>query len=286
MKMDFSLELPELHIGQGWNTNFIQELEIRISPRFLAYKPNLEINIETSNYRLKTATSMAELLAVFKLRYDNFLAKSDANREIKYDVDEYDHLCDHLIIQDKTSEEIVGTYRIFCSKFITSFYSQDEFEMSEFISQDCEKIELGRACIEVHHRNGNVIDLLWKGIMNYMQRTNSRYLFGCTSVYFTEPEKALSLYRLMEQKGWISQEFNIKPTLKHNMNLESLTCNELDNSVAIKDYIPPLLKSYITAGAKIHGYPALDRELECVDFLTILDIFEMSSMFKRRYMRS
>ena len=286
MKMDLNFELPELQITQGWDTNFIQELEIRLSPRFLTYRPNLRINIETSNYHLKTATTMTELLAVFKLRYDNFLAKTDTSAETKYDVDEYDHLCDHLIIQDKTSEEIVGTYRVFCSKFITSFYSQDEFEMSEFLSQNCEKIELGRACIEVHHRNGNVIDLLWKGIMKYMHSTSSRYLFGCTSVYFTEPEKALSLYRAMEQKGWISQQFNIEPTLKHNMNLDSLTCDALDNNVTINNYIPPLLKSYITAGAKIHGYPALDRDLECVDFLTILDIFEMSSMFKRRYMRS
>ena len=48
-----------------------------------------------------------------------------------------------------------------------------------------------------------------------------------------------------------------------------------------EELIPPLLKSYLKAGSKVCGEPALDRKFRCVDFLTILDVKLLSNSFQR-----
>jgi putative hemolysin len=47
--------------------------------------------------------------------------------------------------------------------------------------------------------------------------------------------------------------------------------------------IPALIQSYILAGAKFYGEPALDEEFGCFDFFMMLKVSEMSRLFRRRY---
>ncbi|NLO44190.1 MAG: hypothetical protein GX106_04435 [Candidatus Cloacimonetes bacterium] len=70
---------------------------------------------------------------------------------------------------------------------------------------------------------------------------------------------------------------NIRPRSKYRLPLSK---NELlrspvltieDFKEQMKDRIPSLLMSYLNVGAKVYGSPALDREFQCIDFLTLLD---------------
>jgi putative hemolysin len=51
-----------------------------------------------------------------------------------------------------------------------------------------------------------------------------------------------------------------------------------------KAFIPPLLASYMKAGARVGEYPALDRAFECIDYFTLLRIKDLNPLFERRYM--
>jgi putative hemolysin len=55
--------------------------------------------------------------------------------------------------------------------------------------------------------------------------------------------------------------------------------------IEAKGLIPPLLRSYFSAGSKVYGQPALDVEFKCIDFITILDMEQISSSYKRRYFK-
>ena len=267
--------------SKDYMSDFLETWSIRLSPRFMTYIPHQEIFVETKNYVLKTATSTDELVSVFRLRYLNFLETVEDNNET-YDIDEFDHVCDHLIIKDRESNEVVGTYRILCSLYTDSFYSEGEFQITDFLNVKGVKLELGRACIDSNHRNGHVIDLLWKGIAKYTNVTDADYLFGCSSVKTVDIQTSFDLYRYLYEKDKCSDEFKVIPNLNYRMDFS----NCIDGSVIeVKDMIPPLLRSYLTAGAKIYGKPALDIEFECIDFLTILKIDDLSTLFKRRYFK-
>ena len=49
--------------------------------------------------------------------------------------------------------------------------------------------------------------------------------------------------------------------------------------------IPSLLRSYISAGAKVYGAPARDLEFQCIDFFTILNLEELNSSYEKRYFK-
>jgi putative hemolysin len=245
------------------------------------YNPNHEIFVETKNYTLKTAKSSRELINVFRLRHENFLDDIKDNTET-YDLDEFDDICDHLIIKCNETDEVIGTYRIICSLYSDKFYSQAEFGMEDFLATDGVKLELGRACISREHRNGSVIDLLWKGIALYAKLTEARYLFGCSSVYTVRPQMALNVVNYLKDKEKHSTEWDIKPTSKYDMNYDNCTEEAVFD---VKGMIPSLLMSYMTAGAKVHGMPALDKDFECCDYMTILDLENISRLFQKRYFK-
>ena len=50
-----------------------------------------------------------------------------------------------------------------------------------------------------------------------------------------------------------------------------------------KKLLPPLLRSYLQAGSKVHGAPALDKDFQCIDLLTILDLRSVQGSYARRY---
>lgn len=269
---------------QGLNLNidiFPKGWDIILSPRFLTYSPFQELLIETPNYLLKTAKSTRELIEVFDLRYRCFLEDSAEENKVTdgLDVDEFDHICDHMIIECRKTNKIIGTYRLISSDRSDVFYSQGEFNLDKFLMQPGRKLELGRACIDIQHRNGNVIDLLWKGIATYIKKTETQYLFGCSSIHTTNQKLAWKIFDYMKHMEWIDNSMNIYPIGKFHFDRQESTFDLME----MKSHIPSLLRSYISAGAKIMAQPALDEDFHCVDYLTVLDMQNISRLYQKRY---
>jgi putative hemolysin len=241
------------------------------------FRPKIEINYEIGSFQLKTVTDSEELIEALKLRYQVFhvemIGKSKLNG---IDVDEFDFICDHLIIKDKRTRAIVGTYRMNCSLFSDSFYSANEFDIEKILKKPGIKLELGRACIQKDFRRGAVISLLWKGIALYMAKSNADVLFGCASVKTESPREAALLYRYFESQNCFRQEYFCPPKLKYSMPMIDLWIQSFGPLSAeeikeAQESIPSLCQAYLNAGACLGGEPAYDREYKCIDFLTIME---------------
>jgi putative hemolysin len=242
-------------------------------------EPFVHLEIRTPRYVLKTLDQTAELEEVLKMRTAIFAEEYGVTGlSESLDVDRFDLGCDHLIIKSTDSGEIVGAYRLLCSAFTSSFYSTTEFELTEFLESPGIKLELGRACIKKEHRKGAVISLLWKGIVQYSIETRAEYLFGCSSVKTTSYASVLEIQEGLMLSGRIGSEWKIEPTAPYRFREE-----EKDRPHCGLIEIPSLLRSYFSAGAKVYGEPALDRDFNCVDYLTILRLSELKSTFERRY---
>ena len=86
------------------------------------------------------------------------------------DQDHFDLFCDHLIVEDRTRREVVGTYRMQSGKTAVrkfGYYSEQEFDFSPYEPIRSQVLELGRASIDREHRTGEVLTLLWRGIAQY-----------------------------------------------------------------------------------------------------------------------
>ena len=97
---------------------------------------------------------------VFNLELGEGLAESHATG---FDVDPFDEFCDHLIVEELATGEIVGTYRLQAGPLAAAnlgYYSEREFDIAPYETFRCEMIELGRACVHAKHRNFNLLHLL------------------------------------------------------------------------------------------------------------------------------
>jgi putative hemolysin len=249
------------------------------------FRPKVSFAFDKGNYTVKTVENWTELEQVLRLRHDVFHREFLNKRlALGMDFDRYDSLGDHLVIVDKETGKIVGTYRLICSEFSKTFYSASEFHLDEFLASPGIKLEMSRACIHKEYRDGVVISLLWRGVVQYVQSVKADFLFGLASIRTMDPVEVGTIYQYLQDNGFLSSEFPISPVPAYQMP-GGMVVKESEKDKG-KALIPPLLNSYLRAGAKISGVPALDESFECVDFLTILRMRDISKLYDRRYAQS
>ena len=254
------------------------------------FKPKIELSFARGRYIVKTVRTPEELESCLRLRYEVFHVEyRKKTRKFGVDIDKLDFACDHLAIVDAKTARVVGTYRLNSSLFNNVFYSSSEFEMKQVLEIPGPKLEMGRACIDKRHRNGVVIALLWRGIAEYIQKTGTKVLLGCGSIKTTDIREAALVAHYMAEGGYQTDQFGVVPTKKFRMAglpkkmAELKSHPEKYSHEEAKKLVPALVKSYFSAGAKVCGEPALDTDFQCIDFLTVLLIDELSPLFKGKY---
>lgn len=255
------------------------------------FQPKVHIDINKGAYSIKTVTTPSELknaLAIRKKVFHYEFAKKTFS--FASDFDHFDNLGDHLAIVDNESGQIVGVYRILCSKFTDRFYSSSEYHIDQLLDQNGVKIELSRACIEKEHRNGQVLNLLWKGIAAYAQKTGAETLFGLSSVQSMDLDTIGQINSYFEENNLTDYSNEITPTAEFRIDdFESHASKFFKKSNPaskedIYDLIPPLFQLYLKAGAKVCSHPVIDTKMKCTDWFITLNFADMSPSFARRFL--
>jgi len=241
------------------------------------------ISIDLGKYQIRLTQSLAEREAACRLRFRVFNIELGEGLISSYstgmDQDQFDLFCDHLIVEDRSRGEIVGTYRMqsgVTAAHHLGYYSAQEFDFLPYESIRHEVLELGRASIDREHRSSEVLTLLWRGIAQYSQFYGLRYLIGCSSLTSQDPQAGWQMYWQLSD-FLVSPEFRTTPLARYELPPAS------DNAkVEVK--IPKLIKTYIAVGAKICGPPAWDREFGTIDFLTLLDLARLTPAARNRFL--
>jgi putative hemolysin len=246
------------------------------------YPLKKNVRLETALYVARLAVTDRERMAAFRLRFLVFNLEMQEGLESAYidgyDVDRYDEICDHLIVEEKTTGEIIGTYRIQMGDVALrhfGYYSEQEFDFAPFESMRDQIVELGRACIHRDHRSTEVLHLLWRGIARYALANGGRYMMGCCSLTSQDPEMGHAVYQSL-RSYMVPEELQTIPTASFLMPASVAPLVEVR--------APKLLRAYLTIGAKICGAPAIDREFKTIDFLTLLDLQMLHPRMATRFL--
>lgn len=222
-------------------------------------------------YAVRLARDRADLLAAQTLRFLVFNVELNEGLEASYatcrDADPFDEVCDHLVVEDRASGDIVGTYRLQTGAMAAAnrgFYSAGEFDFAPLAPLLPCTVELGRACVHSQHRNIAVIGLLWRQVIAYGRARGGRYLVGCSSLPTVDPAVGTAAYSQLMRTHLAPEPWRTRPMPAYECPLERMAVEPVR--------IPRLLAGYFSLGAKICGPPALDREFGTIDFLTVLDL--------------
>ena len=252
------------------------------------YKPKVVVFYENHHFIIKSVENAHELEQALNLRYEVFYREFlNKSARLQIDVDGFDFICDHLIIIDKNTDNVIGTYRLISSTFSDRFYSETEFDIDNIKIAKGNKLELGRACVHREFRTGAVINLLWRGVSEYMKKVESKYLFGCSSVHTTNVFDIGLVYKYFKKYNYSPDELRVYPNDEYRLKRFDLyldAIGDIDSQEdKVKRLIPTLLKSYIRMGSKVCGEPALDRKFRCADFFIILDLEQLNLSFVKKY---
>jgi putative hemolysin len=228
-------------------------------------------------YTLLLSTDSELVDAAQRLRHEVFTSEPGfdlAGSTDGRDADRFDEFCDHLLVREDESQEIVGCYRMLPPPGAIAaggLYTATEFDVSALDGIRPSMVEMGRAVVRHDHRNGGVVLLMWAGILAYLDRCGYDYVTGCVSVPVQgepgeTPGAGIRGVRDFVRRRHAS-EYVVRPY--RPVVLGGLGLDDIDPPSRVS--VPPLMRGYLRLGARVCGDPAHDPDFGVGDFPALLD---------------
>lgn len=235
-----------------------------------------------SRYRIELVQNQKTLREAQQLRYQVFaeeLGVQLPHADEGLDRDRYNPHCGHILVRDETSGNLVACTRVLGPEDAAAaggYYSQGEFEIGAILDLPGRTVEVGRTCVAAGYRNGTVIGLLWQGIGRLVKNHQIDYLFGCASVPLTpDPLYAHAVIRELLQRHQTENTPRVKP--RHELPpLESA-------ETGLTPRLPPLIRTYLSLGARACGEPCWDPLFQVADVFMLLSLRELAGNFVHHF---
>jgi len=241
-----------------------------------------------AEFEIKITTEPSEIEKAQRLRFEVFNVEVHKGLQSSYerglDIDQFDPFCEHLIVRERKSAAVVGTYRLLLgaqARKHIGFYSEREFDLTKIKRLNGELLELGRSCARKDFRDKALIPLMWDAIAQHVKKHGVRFLFGCGSLYTTDVNEVSALFSLLKSRYYASEHYRVAPV--DACGFEGLRDDvKIDDEQALFQKLPSLIKGYLRLGALVCGPPALDMEFGTADFFLLLDFSSLQVDFLRR----
>ena len=247
---------------------------------------------QAPRYTLLLSTDAALIDAAQRLRHDVFTSEpgfafsGDAHGAGR-DADRFDEHCDHLLVREDASGELVGCYRMLPPAGAAAaggLYTATEFDVRGLDALRPSLVEMGRAVVRADHRNGSVVLLMWAGILAYLDRCGYDYVTGCVSVPVIgsageAPGAQIRGVRdFVRRRHAAPSRYTVHPY--RPVTVDGKALDELDPPARVA--VPPLMRGYLRLGAQVCGEPAHDPDFGVGDFPALLDKRRADVRYLRR----
>jgi putative hemolysin len=273
-----TFSLSELSLSR----NFLHRKNIQ----FASPTPVIAPSVERGALVVSWAQHADEVKEAQRLRFSVFAQEMGAklNTQVMgHDVDLFDNYCEHLIVRDGLTQEVVGTYRLLTpvqAKRVGSTYSDLEFDLTRLRSLRERMVELGRSCVHPNYRHGGVIMALWGALAEFMVRNKLDTMIGCASIPMlhngiVSGDVAASIWCQLKETHLANIEHHVRPRLP-------LPVDQLDGSLTVEP--PALIKGYLRLGARVLGAPAWDPDFNTADLPMMMRIADLPSRYKKHFL--
>ena len=244
--------------------------------------------LKTGTQEIRLASSMDEVHAAQALRYRVFYDEMGAQpdeemRETKRDFDSFDETCDHLLVFDEG--RVVGTYRIMrrChAERAGHFYSSAEYDISAITNFEGEIMELGRSCVDAAYRDRYTMQLLWRGLAEYVEQHGIDVMFGCASLPGVEPAKLGAELTYLYYNHLAPLELRARALEHRYTDMRQVPPDTINPKRALAS-LPPLLKGYLRVGGFIGDGAVIDHQFNTTDVCIVVKTDLISERYSKHY---
>jgi putative hemolysin len=258
-------------------------------------KPDGATSSPGPRYSLLLSTDPGLIEAAQRLRYDVFtstpgfaLPAAAPDQADCVDRDRFDEYCDHLLVRDDDTGELVGCYRMLAPAGAIAaggLYTETEFDVRAFDHLRPSLVEMGRAVVRDGHRNGGVVLLMWAGILAYLDRYGYDYVTGCVSVPIgDESDGETPGSQLRGVRDFILSRHAAPPEYRvfpyRPVSVDGLAIDDIPPPP--RPSVPALMRGYLRLGAQVCGEPAHDPDFGVGDFCVLLDKRRADTRYLKR----
>ena len=235
--------------------------------------------VKVGRYRARFSASQNDISATQALRYQCF----KLSNKIKLDVDDFDTICKHVLVENLETEKLICCYRILCfdnGKNVTSSYSSQFYDLKAIERYPNPMIEIGRFCIDPTVNDPSVLLTAWAALAQIVDQSQTELLFGCSSFEGIEKEKYLDSFALLRD-SYIAPD-HLLPKIK----AAQVFCYakdliyKVDKKKALLN-MPPLLKTYLSMGAWVSDHAVIDLNMRTLHLFTGVEISKIPKSRKQ-----
>ncbi|HEX2580604.1 MAG TPA: GNAT family N-acyltransferase [Dongiaceae bacterium] len=254
------------------------------------------VNLASGPLTIRLAALPAEVAAAQRLRYSIFYEEMAAQptaemRRLGRDFDALDEYCDHLIVVDENNrhrdEGIVATYRLLRRSGAAragGFYSRTEYDITPILAYPGEILELGRSCVALPYRTKAVMQLLWKGITDYVMYYKIGIMFGCASFPGTDPLAHAPALAYLARNHLAPAELCPRALDPLYVSMDPDPTSAVDAKRALAS-LPPLIKGYLRLGGFVGDGAVIDEQFDTVDVSILVVTDLVTSKYVKHYTR-
>lgn len=254
------------------------------------------VDVSAGDLDVRLTETPAEVDAALALRYrifyDEMAAKPTPEMAARrHDFDKFDDVCDHLIVLDRGLGDkpgpVVATYRLIRREAAAKrgrFYSEDEFDIAPLIEMKGNILEMGRSCVAEDHRNRATMQILWRGLAEYIMHHDIVVMFGCASLPGTDPSALALPLSYLHHNHMAPVELRPHALAERYQNMAMLPASEVERKKALTA-LPPLIKGYLRVGGFVGDGAVVDHQFNTTDVCIVVKTELVTGKYLRHYTR-
>lgn len=275
-----------------------EPLPHRSEPAAQGARDGWRLTASAGRYEIRLTRNPVDIAAAQALRYQVFYEEMSAKptqamARIRRDFDDFDGLCDHLLVLDHArpvGETVIGTYRLLRQAIAErhgGFYSRAEYDLSKLFATaglGGGLLELGRSCVHADYRTNATIQLLWRGIATYMADHAITHMFGCASLPGTDPAKHALALSYLHHHHAAPEYMRVRALPERYEEMNLLPRDQINPRRALQT-LPPLIKGYLRLGAYIGEGAVIDHQFGTTDVFILLPMERVGEKYFAHFER-
>ncbi len=254
----------------------------------------MRLRLMRGKYDVRLAESAEDVLAAQRLRHRIFVAQRQTGRspdavEHGVDQDMFDAACDHVLIEERKTGELVCCYRLLplpSGAEIGRSYSAQFYELSNLCDIEGPIVEMGRFCIDPEHRNADVLRVAWVAMTKYVTDRNFELLFGCSSFEGNDAQAYADAFALLRERHLAPKRWLPRPKAKNIFRFAKLLKLKRPDPRKAMQMMPPLLRGYLSLGGWVSDHAVIDRDLNTLHVFTGVEVKRVPARIANRLIQA
>ena len=256
------------------------------------------MRIEAGRFTVRLAETEEDVAAAQRLRYRVFVEEMGATPSIedaadRRERDRFDPYFEHLLLVDNETKNadaelgVVGVYRLMRgdrARDGIGFYGQAEYDLTKLMNYPRQTVELGRSCVDLEHRGGAGMHLLWTGLGEYVSQHDVSIMFGVASFHGSETAPLAQALSYLHHNHLAPEDLRVRAVADRFEPMDILPSEQVSKIEAMRQ-IPTLIKAYIRLGGFVGEGAYVDYDFNTVDVCLLMDTARMVQRYRTFYQR-